>query len=114
MFWKKEKIPEITCQELHDTLAAKKEIILVDVRNEFELEYGQISKEQILIPLPELAQKISELEKYKEQELVVYCRTGGRSARATAFLQSQGFTGAKNLVGGILAYREFDESIITY
>jgi len=38
--------------------------------------------------------------------MVVHCRSGGRSAKAVEFLQQQGFTKAKNLTGGVLAWSD--------
>ncbi|MEM7658511.1 MAG: rhodanese-like domain-containing protein [Bacteroidota bacterium] len=49
----------------------------------------------------------------KDKEVVMICRSGGRSGRATAFLKQQGFANARNLQGGMLAWKaeinpEFD------
>jgi len=57
----------------------------------------------------ELSQRLSELEQYKDQELVVYCRSGGRSARCIEFLQAKGFNKLLNLKGGILAWADLIE-----
>ena len=108
------KIPEITCQELNAAILQQDEFFLLDVRNPSEMQYGKIRENQILISLPELEQRVNELEDFKNIEIIVYCRSGGRSARATEFLQERGFTKARNLVGGILAWKKFDPKIIPY
>ncbi len=107
-------IKTITTKKLYNLIQANKMPIILDVRFENELKYGQISKNQIFIPLPELPKKINELEKYRNQEIIVYCRSGGRSHRAVEFLLENGFKFPINLVGGILAYREFDQTIHPY
>ncbi|MFT5143066.1 MAG: rhodanese-related sulfurtransferase [Thalassolituus oleivorans] len=55
------------------------------------------------------------MEEHKDKELVVYCRSGQRSANVVRFLQSNGFPKALNLEGGILAWsREIDPAIKQY
>jgi adenylyltransferase/sulfurtransferase len=56
----------------------------------------------VLIPLSQLPHRLGELDPAKE--LVLQCKVGGRSATATAFLRRAGFTRARNLIGGILAW----------
>ncbi|MEN3039382.1 MAG: rhodanese-like domain-containing protein, partial [Candidatus Kryptonium sp.] len=57
-----------------------------------------------LIPLSELPEKVNELD--QTCEIVLYCKMGGRSARAVQFLRELGFTRVKNLAGGIDAWIE--------
>jgi rhodanese-related sulfurtransferase len=104
----------ITTKELKQLIDSNNTPILIDVRNENELQYGKITNKSVLIPLPKLQTRISELEKFKNQKIIVYCRSGGRSKVATDFLTEQGFKQVMNLIGGILAWREFDNSIIPY
>ncbi len=106
-------VSEITAEQLKEIIKEKKNLIILDVRFDNELQFGAI-KNSILIPLPELPQKITEIEEYKEEKLVVYCRSGGRGKKAVKFLQENGFKETMNLVGGILAWREFDKEIIPY
>ena len=66
-----------------------------------------------LIPLPELAQRYVELP--AEQEIVVYCRSGGRSGQAVEFLKSKGYNNVRNLPGGTLRWSdEIDPSMPKY
>lgn len=79
------------------------DLIVLDVRDQWEYDEGHLCG-VILIPLGELATRISELEPYKDTEIIVYCRTGGRSETGSLFLVNQNFTKVYNMVGGILAW----------
>ena len=59
----------------------------------------------VLIPLGELPKRYAELGD-KDAELVVHCKMGGRSAKAVDFLKQNGFTKARNMTGGILAWSD--------
>jgi sulfur dioxygenase len=76
----------------------------LDVREEEEFTgpLGHIEN-AILIPLDELKARTGELD--KTQPVVAVCRAGGRSAHATAVLQSSGFEKVANLAGGMLRWR---------
>jgi len=85
---------------------------LLDVREPHELEISHIEGAQ-LIPLGQLAARLSELN--SADEMVVFCKTGGRSTRALELLVSAGFRKVKNLKGGINAWaREIDPSLPIY
>jgi rhodanese-related sulfurtransferase len=49
--------------------------------------------------------KLDELASMKDQEVIVYCRTGNRSGKIKQFLQQQGFDQVRNLLGGIEEYQ---------
>ena len=82
-----------------------KNAIILDVREEVEYKSGHILNAK-WIPLGKLAQRIGELERYREVPIVVVCRSGNRSASACASLGKQGFTQAYNLAGGIMAWQK--------
>jgi sulfur dioxygenase len=94
-------IPEITPQWVEENARS---VQLVDVREprEFNDELGHIAGAR-LIPLGELASRLSELDKSKP--LVAVCRSGARSARATQMLLAAGFARVANLTGGMLRWR---------
>lgn len=98
-------MPDITPAELKQRQAAGENIFIIDVRETWENEEGRIEGSQN-IPLGLLPQKLDELEDLKEQEIIVHCKGGGRSASAKAFLAQQGFTQVRNLVGGFQAYQQ--------
>lgn len=82
-----------------------KNAVVLDVREESEYQLGHVLN-SLLIPLGKLDERIGELEKYKEQPIVVVCRTGNRSGMACATLGKRGFTQAYNLAGGIVAWQK--------
>ncbi|HET9122221.1 MAG TPA: rhodanese-like domain-containing protein [Acidiferrobacteraceae bacterium] len=73
--------------------------VFVDVREAQEYTAGHIPKARN-IPLSRMAQPGPELAKLKDRPVVLYCRSGQRSARAAALLRKQGFTSVYNLAGG--------------
>lgn len=102
---------EITPRDLKRMLDSGKGVVLVDVREPSESSLARIEGSR-LIPLGELERRVGELS--REEQLVVYCHVGVRSARAVQFLSSKGFR-AWNLSGGIKAWaREVDPSIPVY
>ena len=103
---------EITASELAAARAAGKRPVVVDVREPHEREIGYIP-DSILIPVGEIPARMHELD--SADEIVLYCRTGVRSARALEQLRAAGFGKLKNLVGGIHAWSdEVDPSIPKY
>ncbi len=85
---------------------------LLDVRNPEEITICRIPGSTV-IPLPELPNRLNELD--PDVPMVVHCKSGGRSAKAIAFLRQQGFTHLQNLSGGILAWiKEVDSSLPSY
>lgn len=78
--------------------------VVVDVREPKEHEGGHIVN-SVHIPLSNLDDQIKKLEKYKKRPVIVYCRTGQRSASACARLQKHGFESVRNLRGGISAWQ---------
>lgn len=92
---------EISVTELKALLDRGEAPAIVDVREPFEYQICKIPG-AVLIPMRELPSRVNELDPSKD--LVVQCRSGARSANATAWLRHQGFTRARNLVGGILEW----------
>ncbi len=90
---------EITAVELKQRLDRGDKLRIVDVREPNEYQINRIPGSQ-LIPLGELPRRYAELD--PEDELVMQCKMGGRSAKAADFLRSVGFKHVLNLKGGIL------------
>ena len=95
---------DISAQELTDRRDKGETPYILDVREEWEFEEDNLGGQ--LIPLGELPNRHNEIEAGKEEEIVVHCRSGKRSATAKKLLEQQGYTKVRNLEGGILAYRE--------
>jgi sulfur-carrier protein adenylyltransferase/sulfurtransferase len=92
---------EMTVLELKERIDRGEAPVIVDVREQAEFDICRIPG-AILIPLTQLPARLNELD--RRQEIVLQCKVGGRSAMATAFLRAAGFTHARNLKGGILAW----------
>lgn len=97
-------IKEVNSAEALQLINHKNAIIL-DVREDSEFKSGHILNAK-WIPLGKLAQRIGELERYREQSIVVVCRSGNRSASACSTLGKQGFTQAYNLSGGVVGWQK--------
>ena len=96
------RIPEIQPEELKRRLDAGEDIFVLDVREPHE--YQICNLHGTLIPLGDLPKRVHELD--SSREIVVHCKSGGRSAKAVEFLRQSGFKRASNLTGGILAWAE--------
>lgn len=94
---------DITVQDLKTRLDNQEKFVFIDVREEWEFEDDNLGATNI--PLAELPERLDEIEKYKDQEVVVHCRSGARSGNAKKFLESKGFSKVRNTLGGIMAYR---------
>lgn len=94
----------LTMSEFKEKLKSGKDFVVIDVRTPEELvgPLGRIES-AINIPIQVLDQRISELEKYKEKEILVICRTQNRSAVAVDYLNKKGFN-SKNILGGMVEY----------
>ena len=90
---------ETTSVDLKKRLDAGDDVFILDVREPNEYQICKIPG-SVLIPLGELPRRYAELP--KDKDIVAHCKMGGRSAKATEFLQSVGFKRVKNLKGGIL------------
>src|SRR5437016_5388644 len=95
-------VPEISVEELKRRLDAKDDLFILDVREPHEYQICNLNGH--LIPLNDLPKRVNELDPSKD--MVVHCRSGGRSAKAVEFLRQAGFTKAKNLTGGVLAWAD--------
>ena len=78
--------------------------VLVDVREPAEVDGGHIPNAKML-PLSRFKERLTELEKFKDRPVVLYCRSGQRSCRAAVLLRKHGFASVYNLAGGILAWQ---------
>lgn len=97
---------DITVEELKERLDKSEALNFLDVREDYEYEEQNLGAK--LIPLGELPDRMDELADWKDKEVIVHCRSGARSGRAKAFMEGQGFTNVRNVLGGILAYNELD------
>ncbi|HUF09135.1 MAG TPA: molybdopterin-synthase adenylyltransferase MoeB [Rhodothermales bacterium] len=109
-----EVVPEVTVQELKHRRDSGSAPFLLDVRKPFEDSIATLRANQ-LIPHDQLADRLSELKAGRDDEIVVHCRSGVRSAQAVEILQHAGYSRVYNLAGGIKAWsREIDPSVPEY
>jgi rhodanese-related sulfurtransferase len=95
----------ITADELKQKMDRGEKINLLDVRE--PQEYAEVNIGGRLVPLGKVqTMQVEELEDWKDEEVIVYCRSGRRSMLACLVLDQMGFKETYNLEGGILAWLE--------
>ncbi len=94
---------DITVEDLKSRLDKNEKFVFLDVREDWEYEDDNLGAKNI--PLGDLPHRLDELEEFKDQEIIVHCRSGARSGNAKKFLESKGYTKVRNVLGGILAFR---------
>ena len=95
----------ITTTELQERISKGEKLNLVDVRE--PSEHSEFNIGGLLIPLGKIqAMDVDQLDALKDQELILYCRSGNRSGQACQILDMMGFTNTKNLQGGMLAWQK--------
>jgi rhodanese-related sulfurtransferase len=105
---------EITCRGVKERLDSGQSFLLLDCREPDEYEVARIEGAR-LVPMSELANRLDELEAYRDREVVVHCHLGGRSQRVANWLRGQGFAKARTMVGGIDRWAdEIDTSVPRY
>lgn len=103
---------EITVKELKAKIDSNEDFQLIDVREVNEYEYCRLER-SIHIPMGEILPRLNELS--KDKDVVIHCKSGGRSGAIVNALMARGFNNVINLRGGILAWsHEIDPSIPTY
>jgi len=94
----------ISIEEVKERLQAGEKLHLVDVRE--PAEHAEFNIGGILLPLGKLqGMQVDSIEDLKEEEVIVYCRSGKRSGQAALFLDTMGFKNVKNLSGGMLGWQ---------
>ena len=94
---------EIDVTEVKQKIDREVDFVLLDVREPHEYQIASIPTAK-LIPLGELGRRLGELD--PDDEIVVHCKSGGRSAKAVEFMRQQGFKDVSNMRGGILAWSD--------
>ena len=106
---KKEPVP-ITVDKVYEILKTQKDkYIILDVRTKEEFDSGHLDS-VVLIPVDDLEARYGEL--IKNKPVIVYCRSGRRSAKAAAILVSKGFSPVYDMTGGIDAWKSKSYPVI--
>jgi len=100
------KVAQLTAHEAVRLMNGN-DVVLLDVRENDEYSSGHI-RDSIHIPVSSLQKRINELDKYKNNKILAYCRSGNRSNTACRTLNKQGFEKVSNLAGGITGWTSAD------
>jgi molybdopterin/thiamine biosynthesis adenylyltransferase/rhodanese-related sulfurtransferase len=107
----KNGIPQLSVKELKRRIDAGEDVYLIDVREPYEYQIAQIGGK--LIPQNDVPQRLAEID--RDREVVVHCKSGGRSQRIAEFLKQSGYPRVANLAGGITAWSdEIDPKVPKY
>ena len=105
---------EIDCQAVSKKLQGGPDFVLLDCREADEYALVNIPGARLL-PMSELATRVSELEALRNCDIAVHCHHGGRSLKVAHWLRGQGFANAQSMAGGIDAWAiEIDPSLPRY
>jgi adenylyltransferase/sulfurtransferase len=100
---------DITAKDLAARIARGDDLVLVDVREEYEWEAGHIDAARH-IPVQQIPKRLGDIP--RDMEIVMICRSGSRSSHAQHYLINQGYSRVKNLVGGMKAWsRDVDPGV---
>jgi adenylyltransferase/sulfurtransferase len=94
---------EITPRDLKRKLDKKEAFVFIDCRLPHEEKITKIEG-STLLPLQQLGARISDLRGKEDEEVIVYCRSGGRSLQFAQVLKQQGFKNVKSMAGGVLLW----------
>jgi rhodanese-related sulfurtransferase len=95
----------ITVEELKQRIDSGEKINLIDCREPHE--YAEFNLGGKLVPVGKIqTMQVEELEDMKDEEVIVYCRSGNRSMMACMVLDQLGFKNTVNVAGGVLAWQD--------
>jgi rhodanese-related sulfurtransferase len=101
-------------QQLAAAAAATRITLLLDCRTPEEYALAKIDG-AVLIPMQEIAERLAELEPWRDKPIIVHCHHGVRSLRVTHWLREKGFPLAQSMTGGIEAWSlEVDPAVPRY
>jgi rhodanese-related sulfurtransferase len=105
---------ETDCQSVAHKLGQQDNFLLIDCREPDEHATVHIAAARLL-PMSELAQRVGELDGFRDCQIAVHCHHGGRSLKVAQWLRNQGYAKAQSMAGGIDAWAlEIDRSLPRY
>lgn len=99
-----EIVTDVSIEEAKEIIESQEDLIILDVRTKEEFDAGHIEG-AIQIPVEELKNRVSEIEEYKDEPLLVYCRSGNRSSKAVDILVDNDFTNIKHMNQGYMNWK---------
>lgn len=95
----------ITVEQVKARLDAGESLHLLDVRE--PSEHAEFNIGGVLLPLRQIqTMQTDAIDSWKDEEVIVYCRSGNRSGQASLILETAGFSNVKNLMGGMMAWQD--------
>ena len=98
------KYTNVTGSEFEKLAAEKTDAVIIDLRDAKDFEKGSV-KNSIHIPMDEFEVQAKEKLKDKNQEILLYCNTGTRTAEASQILEKKGYTNVVNSIDGVKEYK---------
>jgi rhodanese-related sulfurtransferase len=95
---------DINAKEILERLQNGEHLNLLDVRGEMEYHTFNIGGKNV--PLPHLQNNLEDLDWNKNDEIIVICKAGLRSATAKSILELNGYRNIRNLTGGLIAFQK--------
>jgi rhodanese-related sulfurtransferase len=95
---------DLNAKQFYEMMQKEKDVIILDVRTPQEYQEGHINN-TINIPVQILGQQLDKLNNFKDKKILVYCRSGHRSAIASQTLDRAGFKNVYNLKGGLFEWK---------
>ncbi len=108
MSQEKAKYVDVSVQQAKEMID-RGEVFILDVRTQEEYNESHING-STLIPVQELDTRFKELP--RDKKILVYCRTGSRSATASEILVNNGFTQVYNMQGGITEWKNAGYEVV--
>lgn len=105
------QVSQIEPQQLIKQIQNEKLLIIIDVRTEDEYTQGHI-KGAINIPYDQLRQYQDKIMAYKDQQVILYCRSGSRAEIAASTLQELGFTKLIDLNGHMILWEQLGYPLV--
>ena len=97
-------VKNISAEEAHNLIENNKDVIIIDVRSRQEYKSGHIPGSKS-IPVNEIASKINEIQKYKDNSVIVHCASGSRSTSAVRVLLKNNFSNIYHMNRGLTGWK---------